>query len=338
MIAPMVKRQTETTIEFDNRCVIEIGTASFRSVRGYTLAAVIADEIAFWFTDGANPDREIIQAVRPALATLDGKLIAMSSPYAKRGELWNVYKRHYGTDGDRVLVAQAPSRTMNPTLSQGVIDDALTEDYEAAQAEFMAQFRSDIAAFLDVELIDRATRHKPLELLPSSKLQYHAFVDPNGGGADEFTLAIGHLDGLTVVCDLVRGRKGSPADIAKEFAQVMMQYEITTCHGDRYAGRWPRDEFMRWGITYQTSDLDRSGLYLEFLARLNSGAVELPPCPILKRQLAGLERRTSRAGRDSIDHGPGSHDDRANAVAGLVTVAKRRGPSCQTGWVRGLVY
>ena len=338
MIAPMVKRQTETTIEFDNRCVIEIGTASFRSVRGYTLAAVIADEIAFWFTDGANPDREIIQAVRPALATLDGKLIAMSSPYAKRGELWNVYKRHYGTDSDRVLVAQAPSRTMNPTLSQGVIDDALTEDYEAAQAEFMAQFRSDIAAFLDVELIDRATRHKPLELLPSSKLQYHAFVDPNGGGADEFTLAIGHLDGLTVVCDLVRGRKGSPADIAKEFAQVMMQYEITTCHGDRYAGRWPRDEFMRWGITYQTSDLDRSGLYLEFLARLNSGAVELPPCPILKRQLAGLERRTSRAGRDSIDHGPGSHDDRANAVAGLVTVAKRRGPSCQTGWVRGLVY
>ena len=33
-------------------------------------------------------------------------------------------------------------------------------------------------------------------------------------------------------------------------------------------------------------------------------------------QLIGLERRTARRGRDSIDHGPGAHDDLANAVAG----------------------
>ena len=35
-------------------------------------------------------------------------------------------------------------------------------------------------------------------------------------------------------------------------------------------------------------------------------------------QICGLERRTARGGRDSIDHAPGSHDDAANAVAGLV--------------------
>ena len=34
-------------------------------------------------------------------------------------------------------------------------------------------------------------------------------------------------------------------------------------------------------------------------------------------QLLGLERRTSRAGRDSIDHGPGGHDDLINVVAGV---------------------
>jgi hypothetical protein len=37
----------------------------------------------------------------------------------------------------------------------------------------------------------------------------------------------------------------------------------------------------------------------------------------LQAQLIGLERRTSRAGKDSIDHGPGGHDDIANAVAGV---------------------
>src|SRR4029450_12286297 len=43
-------------------------------------------------------------------------------------------------------------------------------------------------------------------------------------------------------------------------------------------------------------------------------------------QLTALERRTSRGGRDSIDHAPGAHDDIANAVAGaLVTAYKRPG-------------
>jgi len=51
---------------------------------------------------------------------------------------------------------------------------------------------------------------------------------------------------------------------------------------------------------------------------LNAGRVELPPCPIIERQLCALERRTSRGGRDIIDHPPGGHDDRANAAAGLV--------------------
>ena len=38
-------------------------------------------------------------------------------------------------------------------------------------------------------------------------------------------------------------------------------------------------------------------------------------------QLIGLERRTARGGRDSIDHGPGGHDDVCNAVAGLASVS-----------------
>jgi hypothetical protein len=35
-------------------------------------------------------------------------------------------------------------------------------------------------------------------------------------------------------------------------------------------------------------------------------------------QIVGLERRTARGRRDSIDHAPGAHDDVANAAAGVV--------------------
>jgi hypothetical protein len=46
---------------------------------------------------------------------------------------------------------------------------------------------------------------------------------------------------------------------------------------------------------------------------------------MLARQLVALERRTTRGGRDIIDHAPGAHDDRANAAAGVIAeLAKQR--------------
>lgn len=52
--------------------------------------------------------------------------------------------------------------------------------------------------------------------------------------------------------------------------------------------------------------------------------------PRLVSQLSNLERRTTRIGRDIVDHPPGGHDDVANAAAGalvlaLGTVAKASG-------------
>ena len=72
---------------------------------------------------------------------------------------------------------------------------------------------------------------------------------------------------------------------------------------------------------------------------LNSGRIVLPKSDRLVNQLSGLERRTARAGKDSIDHAPGAHDDLANAVAGaadLVSLAERRAPVApvQTTWRR----
>jgi hypothetical protein len=84
--------------------------------------------------------------------------------------------------------------------------------------------------------------------------------------------------------------------------------------GDRYGGEYPREAFRRLGIDYQVCDLTRSDLYLELLPLVNSGAVELLDHSRLVGQLAGLERRTGRSGRDSIDHRRGAHDDVGNAA------------------------
>jgi hypothetical protein len=55
------------------------------------------------------------------------------------------------------------------------------------------------------------------------------------------------------------------------------------------------------------------------LPLINSQRIELLDHPPLLQQLAGLERRTARGGRDSIDHAPGGHDDVCNAAC-LVAV------------------
>jgi hypothetical protein len=200
-----------------------------------------------------------------------------------------------------------------------VVDEAMERDPEAARAEYMAEFRSDLETFLLREVVDAAVRTSPLELPFDKAHRYFAFVDPAGGGADEFCLAIGHKEGDDTVIDVLRARRGVPAELTAGYAELLKSYGIRKVTGDKYAGSWPADEFKKHGIEYTPSEKPKSGLYLDLLPALNSGRVELPPDARLVNQLIGLERRTARGGRDSIDHAPGGHDDRANVVAGLVS-------------------
>src|SRR2546427_13106927 len=90
---------------------------SFRSVRGYTLVAVLADEVAFWRSEeSANPDSEILAAVRPGLATIPGSsLLCISSPYARRGMLWQMYEPHFCKGDSRVLIWPANHKKQEPS-------------------------------------------------------------------------------------------------------------------------------------------------------------------------------------------------------------------------------
>ena len=110
--------ETKERIELSTQVDIEIHTASFRTIRGRTIVEALADEISFWSSDGSNPDKEIIAAIRPAMVTIPHAMLCMlSSPYAKRGVLWEYYREHWGNDkSDDVLVIQAPSLLLNPTL------------------------------------------------------------------------------------------------------------------------------------------------------------------------------------------------------------------------------
>jgi hypothetical protein len=56
-------------LELDNGVIVCVKTSDFRAVRGITVVCAICDEVAFWNfdSDSANPDTEVIRAVRPAM-------------------------------------------------------------------------------------------------------------------------------------------------------------------------------------------------------------------------------------------------------------------------------
>lgn len=324
----MVERETNESFDLSNSVTIEVGTASFRSSRGYTFAAVLGDEIAFWPTDdSANPDFEILDAIRPGMATIpNAKLIKGSSPYARRGVLWDDYKRFYGKD-NAPLVWQADTQSMNPTVPKSVIDRAVERDPASAAAEYGAQFRTDVETLLTREVVEAAIDLGTVERPRMPGVQYVAFVDPSGGSADSMTLAIGHKEGDVAMIDVVRERKPpfSPEAVTSEFADAMKAYGIHEVTGDRYAGEWPRERFKVHGITYRLAEKPASELFGAMLPALNSRRVALVDNPRLTAQLVALERRTSRAGRDLISHPPGGHDDIANSVAGAIHLLNSKG-------------
>jgi hypothetical protein len=333
ILAKMVIRRAADSLTLFNRgatIVIAVRAASFRSVRGLTCVAAVADEIAFWQgEDGsANPDVEILRAVRPTLLTTHGPLIAISSPYARRGELRATFKRDYGPQGDpRILVAHAGSREMNPTLRQADIDREMARDPAAGLAEYYAEFRTDISAFVSQEVIDGCVARGVFELPPAADVSYLGFVDPSGGASDAMTLAIAHRRGDMVILDAAREIQPpfNPDAATTEFSTLLKAYGVAKVIGDRYAGEWVREPFRRHGIDYQLSEAPKSDIYRDALPLFNAGRAQLLDLKRLINQLCSLERRTARGGRDLIDHlqHPGAHDDLANAVCGAFVMLER---------------
>jgi hypothetical protein len=338
MLAPLIESEAAERVDLCKRVTIEVHTASFRSTRGYSIIAALLDELAFWPTDegSSEPDVEVINAIKPGMATIPGSLLlCASSPYARKGALYAAWRKHHGKDGDPVLVWHAPTRAMNPTVPQSVIDEAAERDPASAAAEYGAEFRSDIESFVSREAVEACVSLDVRERAPLLRTRYFGFVDPSGGSADSMTLAVGHREDDVVVLDALRERKPafSPEDVVSEFAGLLKSYRVTSISGDRYGGEWPKERFRDHAISYEPAQKPKSDLYRDFLPAINSRKIDLLDHPRLLTQLVGLERRTARGGRDSIDHAPGTHDDLANAVAGLAATAKRGTYDSSLSWV-----
>jgi hypothetical protein len=226
-------------------------------------------------------------------------------------------------------LAQGSSKTFNPTLPQRVVDRAVERDPANAAAEYGAEFRRDIESFVTIEAVTTCVTANTFERAPARNVSYLGFVDPSGGSADSFTLCVGHIEfnKETVVIDALREVRPpfSPEAVTFDFAAVLKSYRLYAVTGDRFGGGWVAEQFGKAGILYQPAEKPKSELYGDLLPLINSRRIALLDHQRMINQLVGLERRTARGGKDSIDHPPGQHDDIINAVAGVASICITRG-------------
>jgi hypothetical protein len=335
LLAPLVANDAEEVLELNNGCEIIIGTTSYRSIRGRTLACAILDEVCFWRDDStgvyANPDKAIYEAILPSFASLDDTalLIGISTPHTRTGLAYERWEKFWGQDDDDILIVGGRSTVFNPTLPQRVVDVALARDREAAKSEWLGEWRDLESAFLSGELIRSAVDRDVAVRSPEPGRHYVGFVDPSGGRADSFTAAVAHSEpsasanGVpTIVLDALY--EAAPpfvatAEVAK-IAALFKQYRIHRIVGDNYGGLWPAEAFSRHQITYTPAELSRSEIYVETIPLFTSGRVRLLDHEKLIDQFAGLRRKVQPGGREHIDHAAAAHDDLSNAAAGALTL------------------
>jgi hypothetical protein len=157
-LAVLVESEMGDGVTLSTRVRIEVGTASFKVVRGYSYVLVCCDESAFWPKDeSARPDTEILRALRPGMLNIPHSMLVLaSSPYDKRGELWKMFKQHFGQDSKRTMIWRAPTVVMHPGIDEAAIAEEREIDPEAAAAEYDAQFREGLSQWISREVVEAA--------------------------------------------------------------------------------------------------------------------------------------------------------------------------------------
>ncbi|HXM37890.1 MAG TPA: hypothetical protein VN908_04420 [Gemmatimonadales bacterium] len=323
-------RRRGTHLELAHGVRIQTIASNYRQVRGYSVAAALLDEVAHWWNEvtNANPDVEVVRALRPGLGKVPGsRLLAATTPWTQEGLVYDIHERHYAQDASQnILVVKAATLTLNPSFDATTVALAEVEDPESAAAEYGAAWRVAGGSLVRPEVLDAAidkgiTERAPEE--PTGDAYYGAAVDLSGGtGQDSAALSIQHVeqdDGGPEVCfqDVLREwlPPFDPAVMVTEVARECQRFGITEVVGDAFSEGFAGSEFRRHGITYTVAERKTAECLLDSLAVLNTHRVRLLDDSKARRQWLNLRRDYASGGRPTVVDRPGKHDDLAVVTA-----------------------
>ena len=335
----LVKDQKFTAegFELKNNIVVSILTGNWRSIRGHSMIAAIIDELCFFLADETGhvlTDKDLLEAVEPSLASLDGRLICLSSPHAPTGEMWNVYSEHYAKNiiEDETVFLKGPSLLMNPTLKKATVQKAYDRDAVVAASEWGASFRESIGGYVNSKTLEKVIIKDRTELHFNSFNRYKAFSDLSSlvsENSDDAAVAIGYVKkSLTggndklIIARYLHFRGPCSLEYAvKKMAELLKEYGIRSVHADDYASEFQSRLWKKNHIKHIKIRRSKTQLYTDLLGMFSSGTIELLDDPEMKKQLLNLQRKAIGGGAERIDHVSGSDDAIANCCGGLASIS-----------------
>jgi hypothetical protein len=142
---PPIVAESKLRCELENGARIIALPGSEATTRGYAAATLVVID------EAARVEDEIIAAIRPTLATTNGRLIALTTPAGKRGWFYKEWTTGQGWERTEIKATDCP-RISKEFLE----DEERTLGPLVFAAEYMCVFHDDDSAVFSTELIERA--------------------------------------------------------------------------------------------------------------------------------------------------------------------------------------
>jgi hypothetical protein len=317
ILSARVAKCRKNEIMLKSRITILCCACSSISLRGMAVVAAILDEVSFMRNEqtSVHCDEDVLAALRPAMITFpESKLIKITTPHAKRGVVWNEYRRRPELN---YPVWQLSTTEMNPTVSAELLEQERERSLENFKREFLAEFTDNVVSWIEPEVLDACSVQGRKELPRVNDGTYVAAVDPAFKQSD-FGLAIAHrTSGGLIVLDYVArwtGTKKAPLGferVCREIADILRGYGINEVQGDQYAAAAIQQEFLKLGIRYREKTFNRQTrpqLFNNLKHLLLQRKIELLDQPELLQQLRALEEYKMADGGIDIRPGHGKDD------------------------------
>ena len=243
----LMQRETADGFDLANGVSVIIATNSYRAIRGRSILCGVMDECAFWQSEySSKPDTATYSALKHGTGTLpSAMLVGISSPHKKSGLLYNKWRDYFGKSDDKVLVIQAPTSVLNPTIDPEIIANALEDDHAEASADYLAEWRDDLSSFIQRELIESAVDRGVTVRPYDRQYRYTSWIDTSSGQRDAFTCAVVHKEGDAKVLDNLVGI-AAPFNTAEATAQIAAVLKVLPF--ERHHGRSARQGLGGAGV------------------------------------------------------------------------------------------
>jgi len=137
-----------------------------KGLRGRGIMAVILDELAFFVDDGKSSAERVYKAIVPSISQFspkdpknrrrplgpsDGRVISISSPDAREGFFYRLYQLSLtkGTESANMLMIQAPTWEVNPTLDRSYYEVEFHKDPKSFATEHGAEFSDRVRGWIE---------------------------------------------------------------------------------------------------------------------------------------------------------------------------------------------